>query len=609
MGGSAKTDCFGRLGWTIQNRPFLGEIKPKLIMQDINPNHRYIAYVRKSQESEERQALSIESQKERIQEVFPHLKIVEVLEERKSAFKPNQRPVFQQMIDQIQSGKADGIISWHPDRISRNEIDAATLTYLIRTGVIKDLKFGSYTFVNSPDGIMMLQMALSQSQYYSAKLSKDVKRGMGTKLKMGIRPNKAPQGWLNDYHSPKGMKTITVDKKRFDVLRKCWDLMLTGNYTPPQILKKLNNQWGYRTRKSKKMGGGPMSRSGIYFMFTNKFYAGLIKMQDGTWVTGAHEPMVTLEEYDRVQRLLGKKGNPRAKNHDFCYKPLLVCGECEGSVTAETKRKFIKSQNRQKEYIFYHCTHNKNTTCKQKSIEERDLRKAMEKEMAKYTILPQFKEWALEMLNKSNDTEIKKRSKIQKMQSDSALQIQDEIDELTQLRIRGMIDDAEYMRNKKELVGRKTKVEEALTDTKQRAENWLELTEKTFDFITYAAHHFEKAGFEEKRNILRGFGSNFYLKNKTLHMQPQKWLVPIAKSYKALEAQYLSFEPAQIDSTKGDSPALESIRLGWRRDRDSNPGDHCWPNGFQDRRIRPLCHPSTFCLKILREISFKHKNS
>ncbi len=199
-------------------------------MQEINPHYRYFLYARKSQESEERQVLSINSQKEKIESIFPNLKIVDVLEESKSAFKPYERPIFQKMIERIQYGEADGIVSWHPDRISRNEIDAATITYFVRTGVIKDLKFGSYNFDNSPEGIMMLQMALSQSQYSSSKLSKDVKRGLSTKLKMGIRPNKAPQGWLNDYISPKGMKTISVDKKRFPVLRQCWALMLTGNW-------------------------------------------------------------------------------------------------------------------------------------------------------------------------------------------------------------------------------------------------------------------------------------------------------------------------------------------------------------------------------------------
>jgi len=126
----------------------------------------YFAYVRKSTEGEERQALSIESQKDKVRDMFPSLEIVDILEEKHSAFKPYNRPVFEQMIQRIKKGEAQGIIAWHPDRLSRNEIDAATLTYLVRTNIIKDLKFGSYNFDNSPEGIMMLQLALSQSQYF-----------------------------------------------------------------------------------------------------------------------------------------------------------------------------------------------------------------------------------------------------------------------------------------------------------------------------------------------------------------------------------------------------------------------------------------------------------
>ena len=541
-------------------------------MHEENPHYRYFLYARKSQESEERQVLSINSQKEKIETIFPNLKIVDVLEESKSAFKPYERPLFHKMIERIQAGEADGIVSWHPDRISRNEIDAATITYFVRTGVIKDLKFGSYNFDNSPEGIMMLQMALSQSQYSSSKLSKDVKRGLSTKLKMGIRPNKTPQGWLNDYISPKGMKTISIDKKRFPVLRQCWDLMLTGNYTPPQILAKLNNEWGYRTRKTKRTGGKPMSRSGIYLMFNNRFYAGQVKLQDGTWSKGAHQSMVTLEEFDRVQRLLGRKGNPRAKQYDYCFKPLLICGECSGSITAETKRKKIKETGDSKEYTYYHCTHNKDCNCKQGSIEERKLKKLMKGEMDRYTILPQFKEWAIEMLNKYNDSEIKQRTDIHKMQAQAVLTTQGEIDNLTKMRYRGLIDDEEYLKEKKDLKSKIGKLKEQIGDTEKRAENWLELTEKTFEFITYAAHHYKEGSFEERRTILTGFGSNFLIKDKKLQMLPHEWLIPIDEEYKQLEKEYLSLEPEERVSESGRSARLEQICIKWRRDRDSNPG-------------------------------------
>ena len=181
---------------------------------------RYFAYVRKSPEGEERQALSIESQKEKVRELFPRLEIVEVIEERHSAFLPHHRPQFARMIERLRKNDAQGILAWHPDRLSRNEIDAATLTYMLRTRQILDLKFGSYHFDNSPEGIMMLQLALSQSQYSSAKLSKDVKRGMEQKAKMGWMPGVAPAGYLNTPERQTGCKVLVKDPARFPLIRK-----------------------------------------------------------------------------------------------------------------------------------------------------------------------------------------------------------------------------------------------------------------------------------------------------------------------------------------------------------------------------------------------------
>jgi DNA phosphorothioation-dependent restriction protein DptG len=77
-------------------------------MNEAPQNYRYFLYARKSSESEERQALSIDSQKEKAESLFPHLKIIELLEESKSAFTPDERPVFDSMLERIKAGEADG---------------------------------------------------------------------------------------------------------------------------------------------------------------------------------------------------------------------------------------------------------------------------------------------------------------------------------------------------------------------------------------------------------------------------------------------------------------------------------------------------------------------
>jgi len=232
------------------------------------------------------------------------------------------------------------------------------------------------------------------------------------KLNAGWQTGVAPLGYLND----KENKIIIKDPERFNLVRKMWDLMLTGNYTPPKILDIANNEWGFRTRKFKRIGGRPLSRSGIYKIFTSLFYAGIIE-NAGVQYQGAHEPMITLEEYDRVQILLGRKGKPRPKHHEFAFTGSIRCGVCGCLYTAETKRKLLRS-GEIREYTYYHCT--RRTTkikCDQRyNIRAEDLDLMIEKEIEKYTILPEFLEWALEGLNKKNDKEIEDRTKVYEMQ-------------------------------------------------------------------------------------------------------------------------------------------------------------------------------------------------
>lgn len=214
--------------------------------------YKYAAYIRKSSESKEKQALSIPSQREKIQEVFPDLDIVDWIEEEKSAFKPYNRPKFAKMMEMIHKKELDGIVAWHPDRLSRNEIDAGNITYALRSGVLKDLKFVSYNFFISPEGIQQLQNSLSSSQYYSAKLGVDVKRGLGDKLKMGRMPGLAPVGYYNTKLAERGENKIVEDPERFNLVRKMWDLMLTGNYSAPQVRDIATKEWGLMTIKRKK---------------------------------------------------------------------------------------------------------------------------------------------------------------------------------------------------------------------------------------------------------------------------------------------------------------------------------------------------------------------
>jgi len=120
---------------------------------------RYALYVRKSTTSEDRQASSIEDQIQECMEkvVIPNnLNVVKVYEESFSAKVADTRIKFNALINEIENGHIDGLIAWHPDRLSRNMKEAGAIIDLVDRGLIKDLRFPTFTFENTPAGKMLL---------------------------------------------------------------------------------------------------------------------------------------------------------------------------------------------------------------------------------------------------------------------------------------------------------------------------------------------------------------------------------------------------------------------------------------------------------------------
>ena len=118
---------------------------------------RYIAYCRKSTDEKTKQVLSIDSQIEELLQFSKreNLNIVDYITEAKTAKTPG-RQQFNKVINLIEAEKIDGIVSWHPDRLARNSIDGGRIIYLLDTGKLKDLKFPTLQFDNSPQGKFML---------------------------------------------------------------------------------------------------------------------------------------------------------------------------------------------------------------------------------------------------------------------------------------------------------------------------------------------------------------------------------------------------------------------------------------------------------------------
>ena len=548
---------------------------------------RYVAYVRKSEKGKEAQVFSHKGQARKIKEKYPTLKIVRWMEpESQSAFEPG-RPVFNEMIEFIKAGKADGIVAYCPNRISRNEIDAATVTYALRKNAIKDIKFVTNSFENTPEGIKMLQSELNQGQYESAVKGRDIKRGMEDKVRItGEKPGNVPQGYLkevmyDEYGKPvvrnKRYATQTVnDPIRYDLVKQMWKMFTSGMYTPAQIRKIANEDWGYLTPQTKETGGIPLYTSAIYSIFNNVFYAGYIEYKSEL-IKGSHEPMITLEEYDYAQKLLGEKGKLRHGSCNHTYGSLIRCGVCGCLINGKNNKKYIKRDNADKIYTHYYCPRkSEKKPCDQSiytSIEK--LEQDIDKELQKYTILPEFRDLAVKILRRENKIEVKERKQVYKSLQSKRENIQEQLDSLLRLKLRDkkgeLMDDEEYAVEKAQLKNDLLMVDDKLRATEKRAEEWMELTEQAFDFATYATIRFRTTTDPMvKRHILETLGANFQLKDNQLTLTPNEWLVPIGEQYSTLEKAYLRVRTNKRLSTTEVELKMNKIFQSWYTRRDSN---------------------------------------
>ncbi len=331
---------------------------------------RYCLYARKSTEQDERQALSIDSQLKEMLQLANRdgLNVVEVRKESHSAKASGQRPVFNELINDLRSGKFNGILTWAPDRLSRNAGDLGSLVDLMDQKLLHEIRTYGQMFTNSPNEKFLLMILCSQAKLENDTKSVNVKRGMRARVEMGLWPGVAPTGYLNNRNVDKKCHLLT-DQQRAPILKKMFEKVGYESQSGRQLYQWLKNEINFKTRFGKHL-----SLSNVYLILKNTFYYGEFEYPEksGRWYTGKHIPIISKELFEKVQERLTRDNVVKSFTKEFAFTKLITCGDCGSGITAQEKFKKLKDGGTNR-YVYYGCCRSRNINCELKYIREEEL--------------------------------------------------------------------------------------------------------------------------------------------------------------------------------------------------------------------------------------------
>lgn len=333
-----------------------GDIEPKELV--------YAIYARKSREEDDRQTRSIPDQIFECHKIADRegLKVFEPpFQEAMSAKESGNRSEFLRMMKMFADGKIDGLIAWHPDRLSRNMLEAGMIIDNLDRNIIKDLKFVSYNYEASTMGKVMLALAFAMSKQYSDKLSEDVKRGNRNIASQGKRINIAKPGYIRDKN-----RLLQPDGRNFDLIVDAFQMRLKDQ--PLKTIGKYLKDQGFTERdheeddpKHPKLNNTKLSR-----ILRDPVYAGILK-------TGASlvnlvdiydfkvaisvDDFLKINKFDQIEKVFRqRKSIPGPKAETKLMRKMVVCGYCNKNMTASITHKInYKDRSKDKWYYLFRC--------------------------------------------------------------------------------------------------------------------------------------------------------------------------------------------------------------------------------------------------------------
>lgn len=202
----------------------------------------------------------------------------------------------------------------------------------------------------------------SIAEYYSLNLAQEVMKGMTEKVKNGGTLSRAPVGYLNvrSVETGREVRHVVVDPDRAEDVRWAFEQYGTGqDWTLARLASALETR-GLTIRATAQQAERPLTRNRVHSMLRNRYYLGIVTWK-GVEYAGTHGPLITHEQFDKVQaRLESNRGGRNTERvHMHYLAGSLFCHNCSSRLL------YMVVKGRGGTYEYFACSgrHTKQTPC------------------------------------------------------------------------------------------------------------------------------------------------------------------------------------------------------------------------------------------------------
>ncbi len=475
-------------------------------------------YLRRSQDREDRQSISLQKQDRQVQSIVERNNFIPIdlpSEERSARY--TGRPIFNNMMDRIEAGEGRYIAVWALSRLSRNPVDAGRVVHALDRGLLLAIHTPTRVYKNKPDDKMVLAIELAFAKKNNDDLSVQVKEGFETKRERGQYPGPAPIGYMNAIIRP-GERNIVPDPNNAYKIVQLFEASATGQHTLDDLWQ-MARMIGLKSKSNK-----PLSKNTLYDLLHRRTYTGVFKYGGDEWRQGAYERLITVDLYSQAQVAMGwikpaKRAN--TAKHNYPYKGVVICKECGFNITAYTKAKKL-ADDTFKYYQFYVCTHKSRVKeCKQPQVARHVIESEIKDRLSEFETSRDESDMCLKYINNFYEEKLQQRNQYMSIWKKDYKGATDKVDALDEALEARAITHEHYKVRVAEHEVTQARTKHLIDNSAQDADKWLELAKEVFTSSTNIGESFEHGNDEERRQLMLTIGSNWTLGNKKVALTPR----------------------------------------------------------------------------------------